>query len=274
MKYQLLLFLILKMLNSLFSIASNECGSRIMVGSQIWTYSSCSQQKMGYPLKAGYPVVIAFGVAPSIEYTLQQNKTVHSFSVSTSIPAVMNSDNGAGENFLISDSRPMYNKTILNYKLWLNLLKSGKFNAKHSFSSGLLYEYRKLTYKSEAYEKSSDLNLFLGPCLQVNYNVTQQWCILGEFDAHFYIPYLNYGRLETFSESGERIFSSAYRAFYYQTKFYLGIKYLIDSEIGVRIGFSKDDLVGFANRKPSFKVNDIIHHKLDRIYSLKVGVEF
>lgn len=274
MKFQIQYFTFAMLLCLKVSGAAEKNASNIIVSSEIWSYSSYSQQKMGYPLKAGYPAIKAYGVAPSIEYAFQQNKTFHSLSISSTIPAAMSSENGTGENHLISDSRPIYNKTILNYSLWFDLIKRGNFNAKHSFSSGLLFEYRKLTYKSETSEKSSDVNLYLGPCVQLNYNVTQQWCIMGEFDAHFYIPYFNYGRLETFSETGERIFSSAYRAFYYQTNFHLGIKYLIDNEMGIRIGFSKDDLVGFANRKPSFKVNDIIHHKLDRVYAITVGVDF
>lgn len=246
----------------------------LAVATQLWYYNSYSQQKMGYPIKAGYPVIQAQGVAVSVGYKLRRDSRIHAFSIETTAPAGLTSDNGTGQNHLLASNNLSYHKSIIGYKLWLNLFDFGKINAKHSFSSGVLYEYRKLHYASGAIEKTSDINLYLGPCFQISYDVNHQLQIFGEFDAHFYLPYVNYGSLKAFSETGEQTLSSPYRAFYYQTWFSVGIRCRISNQMGINVTFSKDDLVGFANREPSFKVNDIIHHKLDRVYALTVGVDF
>ncbi len=246
----------------------------LTVSSHLWSYSSYSQQKMGYPLRAGYPAIQAKGVAVRVNYKFSKGLVAHELSLLTTAPAGLTSNNGTGQNLLIENKSLSYHKSILGYKLWLNLIDLENIRATHSFSSGVLLEFRRLNYLSGDIEKTRDINLYLGPCFHIAYDVSQQWQVFAGFDAHFYLPYLNYGWLKTFSETGEQRFSSPYRAFYYQTNFSLGIRYDINKQMGVKVAFSKDDLVGFANRKPSFKVNDIIHHKLDRVYALKVGVEF
>ncbi len=259
----------------LFSQANDVIKPKgIFVSSNLWTYNSYSQQKMGYPLKAGYPVIQAQGVAVHGSYKFRRDSRIHAFSIESIAPVRLTSDNGTGQNHLLASNNLSYYKSIIGYKLWLNLFDFGKISVKQSFSSGVLYEYRKLNYVSGAIEKTSDINIYIGPCFQISYNVNQQWQIIGGFYAHFYLPYLNYGSLSTLYETGEQIFLSRYRAFYYQTNFSLGIRFKINNDLGIRIAFSKDDLVGFANRKPSFKINEIIHHKLDRVYALSVGVEF
>ena len=259
----------------LFAQSSEEISPKgLAVSSEVWSYNSYSQQKMGYPLKAGYPVIQAQGVAINIIYNLKQGTKVHSFSLKTTAPSGLSSNNGTGQNLLLTNNRPSYHKSALGYKLWLNLFELGKFKANHSISTGLLYEYRKLTYISGKSEVTSDINLYLGPNFEIKYIINQQWQLIVEFDAHFYLPYFNFGYLRMFSEAEEQIFSSVYRAFYYQTNFLLGAKYQLNKQMGIRIAFSKDDLVGFANRTPSFKVNDIIHYKFDRVFTLSVGVEF
>ncbi len=244
------------------------------ISSEVWSYNSYSQQKMGYPLKAGYPVIQAQGIAVSISYNFKQETKVHSLSLTATAPSGVTSNNGTGQNLLLTSNHLSYHKSTLGYKLWLNLFEFGKLKANHSISTGILYEYRNLTYISEKSEVTSDINLYVGPNFEIKYNINQQWQLIGGFDAHFYLPYINYGSLKTYSETGEQIFSSAYRAFYYQTNFLLGAKYQFNNQMRITIALSKDDLVGFANRTPSFKVNDIIHYKFDRVYALSVGVEF
>jgi hypothetical protein len=244
------------------------------ISSQFWFYRSYSQQKMGYPLRAGYPVVQAQGVALNGSFSFRKGPRVHTFSFFTTAPTKLSSDNGQGENFLLAESELSYYKAMLGYKLWLTLFDGDKISLKHNLSSGVLFEYRNLPFLSGTSEKTGDINLYLGPCFRATYDLNPQWQLSVGFDAHFYLPYFNYGSLSSFSDAGEKIYASSYRAFYYQTNFILGFRYAIDTDLGLRVAISKDDLVGFANRKPSFKVNDIIHHKLDRVFALTVGVDF
>lgn len=265
-------FISVKLLSA--EVMNDEKPIGLTITCQVWSYNSYSQQNMGFPIKAGYPVIQAQGGAVSVGYKFRRDTRIHTFSIFTTAPTSLTSDNGNGQNHLLASNNLSYHKSIIGYKLWLNLYEFGKISAKHSFSSGVLYEYRKLHYASGAIEKTNDINLYLGPCFQINYYAAPQWQVLGNFDAHFYFPYVNYGSLKTFSETGEQTLSSPYRAFYYHTQFSVGIRYRISNQIGITMAFSKDDLVGFANREPSFKVNDIIHHKLDRVYALTVGVDF
>ena len=244
------------------------------VSFQVWRYNSFSQQKMSYPIKAGYPVVLSQGLALNIDYHFQQGSIYHLLSFYSTLPTGLTSDDGTGQNYLLASNHLSFYKTKLDYSQQHHLFSKGKINAMYGFSAGLFYEYRVLKYTSGTGEKTNDINLYLGPNLNIKYNLNQKWRLSGGFDTHFYLPYLNYGMLTSFSATNKRIYSSPYRAFYYQTHFSIGIRYLISNNIGMHLILNKDDMTGFGNKKPGFSLKNIIHYKFDRIYALSLGIDF
>jgi len=238
------------------------------------SYNSYSQQNGDMPMKAGYPVVQAQMPAIGIGYHLPFPWVHHQFKLSFSIPSGLDSDDGTGEDHMLRDNFMAYAKAGLDYHLTFPLFRWKKLKARHGLNSGLLYEFRNLFYLSGAKERTRDINLYLGPVLQLTYRLDDNWTIQGGFDARFYLPYVNYGALLASNARGMTVYSSNYQGFYYQTIFSLEAAYRLPSEKTLKAGIRKNDLVGFAGRKPSFVVEEVVHFKLDRMYHYYIEYQF
>ena len=237
-------------------------------------YNSYSQQKNDFPIKAGYPVLLAHTSAFSIGYIIDNPKKDHEFTLKLGLPTSLSSDNGSGENHILNQDKSGYTRLGFDYSLTMNLFAWNKFKIRHSFLSGLLYESRQLTYSSGSEEITKDFNIYIGPGFQLLYHLNPKLNIEGGFDGRFYLPYLNYGKLQTFDHNGKRILSTNYRAFYYQAIFKLGFAYQITGRGVLEFGIKKNDLIGFANRRPLFYVNDLVHFKLDRLFNIYLCYQF
>jgi hypothetical protein len=275
-KYPALFILFTFIINTLaFSQSLHEKDSTTWKFSVAWTrYLSFSQKKTDLPMKAGYPFLYSQMPSAGIGYRFLKKKTLHQANVHLTIPARLGSENGNGDNLITQKKRSRYFRSGIHYRVSFPLFQWKGLYAKHAFLSGLLYEYRKIQYKSDAKEITSDINLYIGPGFTVKYNLEKDWVIEGAFDARFYIPYVNYGTIQSYDSQGQKIFTSGYRAFYYQAIFSLGLDYNIPDQGTAGIGIKKNDLVGFANRKPRFRVEDIVHFKLDNLLHIYLQYKF
>ncbi len=230
-----------------------------------WSYCSFSLQKNSLPLSLGYPVIKSELFAFGISYNIYKAKANHHIKLILSIPSSLDSDNGRGGNYILQKNKSKYFRSEIDYRLSFSLLSWKGLKARHSFLCGLLYENRKAIYLSGAAEKTEDINFYIGPGLQFEYNIADNWIIEATFDGHFYLPFINYGMLTSTDSKGMIIFTSSYRALYYQTIFKAGIACRLSEQSEVEIGIQKNNLIGFANREPLFYLKDIVHFKLDRL---------
>jgi hypothetical protein len=229
-------------------------------------YRSYSQQNNKIPMKAGYPVILSQTPVLGLGYRVYGSKARHTLDLNFGIPATLDSDNGGGQNLLLRDRMMSYYRIGLDYHLHWHLLRWKKFSLDHGLTSGLLYEKRNLHYLAGSREKTQDMNFYLGPALHLQYDLGNPWTIGGTFDARFYLPYFNYGTLDAIDEEGMLSFTSEYHGFYYQTLFTLALTRGLDNGSFLQLGVTKNDLVGFAGREPSFRVNEVVHFKLDRLF--------
>ena len=237
-------------------------------------YRSFSQQKMDFPMKAGYPVLQSRSPAFGAWYRLFSSKAHHKISLKATVPRQLLSNDGRGNNYLLQESGFSYFRLGLDYHLTYPLVEWKGLIVRHGLTSGLLYENRDLMYFSGAREQTADINLYLGPGFYANYQLNSRLALKGRFDGRFYLPWVNYGRLRAWDAQGETVFSHTYRGFYYQALFRVGVSYRLEREGIVEAGVMKSDLVGFANRKPAFQVDEMVHHKLDRLLHFYFSYRF
>lgn len=237
-------------------------------------YQSFSQQKTSMRMKAAYPSYVSKILAFNSTYKIEKAKSIQEINFSLSLPSSIDSDDGSGTNYLLDKKQSRYFRSELNYRKSFSLLKWNRFNIKHAFISGLLYESRNLHFLSNSVEKTKDINLYIGPALQMQYDLSESFALKAYFDASFYLPYLNYGVLEAADASDNTFFTSVYRAFYYETIFKMELAYLLPNLNSIILGIAKDDLVGFANRKPLFYIDDVVHFKFDRLYHFSLKYQF
>lgn len=237
-------------------------------------YRSFSQQNGEFPMKIGYPVIRAQVPALGIAYDFVGSSAQHRFKLSFGMPSALDSDDGTGSNYLLHDNSMTYYRGGFDYHLAFPLFQWKGIKLRHGLTSGMLFEYRNLHFLSGAKEKTRDINFYLGPGLRVNYELNEQWALEGAFDGRFYLPYFNYGTLDASDPEGRMVFSSDYHGFYYQTLFSLEIAYRITSQEVVKLRVTKDDIVGFAGSEPSFRIDDIVHFKLDRIFHYTISYQF
>ncbi|MDZ7797733.1 MAG: hypothetical protein U5N56_12135 [Candidatus Marinimicrobia bacterium] len=237
-------------------------------------HRSFSQQSTRIPMKAGFPLILTKTPVFGLGYRREYPGVKHFFSAAISLPGVLDSDNGSGQNYLFNGDESRLFISKLDYRLTMQLFQWKKITAEHAFTSGLLYEYRQLRYLQGGREITRDLNLYIGPRMQAVWQINDKWSLGGFFDGRFYLPYLNYGYLQSLDEAGNEIFSSSYRAFYYQTLSGLRISFQTSAGQRIDLGIKKDDIVGFANRKPLFRPDDVIHYKLRRDLRYYVACTF
>jgi hypothetical protein len=244
------------------------------LSAQWMNYRSFSQQKLDIPMKGGYPLLQSRTLVLEAGYTLVKGKIQHAFRINAGFPASLQADAGTGSNRLLEERRNTHFRSGMNHQLTFPLFQWKGLNGRHGLSSGLLYERRRLVYLSGSQETTRDINFYLGPSLKLRYALSSSWKIKAGFDAHFYLPYLNYGQLTARNSRDEIAFSSDYRGFYYQTIFRLGVSSGILTPNPIELGVLKNDMVGFASRKPSFEATDIVHFKLDRLLHFYLKYRF
>lgn len=244
------------------------------ISTEWWSYSSFSQQKPTTPVQASYPAIESRSFALGILRSINRPNAHHDFTLTVSLPSSLDSDNGTGMNHLLKQNSHTYFRSNIDYRMSFPLFHWGNLRARHGLISGLLYENRKLHYLSGATEKAEDINLYIGPGIQLAYGLSSDWIIEGTFDGRFYLPYTNYGTLHAFNASGISVFSSAYSGFYYQTLFKLGVSWQLPKKDKLQVGVVKNDLIGFASQKPSFYVTNVVHFKLDRLFHYYVRYRF
>ena len=229
-------------------------------------YRSYSQQNNEIPMKAGYPVIQSQTPVLGLGYHIYGPQARHTLALNLGIPASLDSDNGGGQNLLLRDQMMSYYRIGFDYHLHWHLFRWKKFSMDHGLTSGLLYESRNLHYLSGSRERTKDVNFYLGPALNLRYHLDNQWIIEGIFDARFYLPYVNYGNLNAIDKEGMLTFTSEYHGFYYQTLFSLALTRKMPNGSLLKLGVVKNDMIGFAGREPTFRVEEVVHFKLDRLF--------
>lgn len=257
------IFILLLMSTSLFAV-SGQMEKHVGFNFQSYSYASYSEQGSHFPLIAGNPRITTSIFAIGGTFHVSR----HEFSADIFYPGKLSSDDGIGNNYLLNEISSTYFRSQLDYAFYMPLFKCGRINVNHALNMGLLYEDRVLTYSLGRSESTKDINMYLGPRIKLDVDFEQNWSIHLNFDARFYLPYLNYGKLISRNSSELLIYSTDYYAFYYQVVLGLQISKKINDKNTIHVGVHKNDLVGFANSRPLFYMDDMVHFKLDRLINL------
>ena len=259
-----------------FSHAQKFSDGKMITGLSLnyLNYRSFSQQKTNLKMHSGYPVLISNIPAASFHLHFNKSKSSHNIDWRINLPAGLTSDNGTGMNFLLNEDKSNYFRSSLGYRLTWPLLNFSWLELRHGFVTGLQFEKRKLTYLSGSIEKTTDINAYLGPALKAEIPVNRNIGFFGNFDGQFYLPYLNYGKIKSYNYLGSLTYSDHYFGFYYQARFIAGLNFFLENTRKISLGIEKNDIVGFAGPSPSFKAENIIHYKLDRLLGIFLSVTF
>jgi hypothetical protein len=258
------------MIISVLSLRAEADGLMLGLNFNYQSYSSFSQQNLSYPMIAGYPAL----KASLFQMGFDLKAKAHEFQVSFGVPVFLTSRDGVGGNTLLLEEESRYSRFTFDYACHFPLFTKGRFSGQHAFSAGILYEDRLLYFYSQASESTRDVNMYIGPRLRLNMDLTDTWTLQFLFDGRFYLPYLNKGHLVDLDENAELVYESDYYAFYYQTIFNLNLTKRFSDGNGLEIGVDKNNIVGFANSRPIFYTDDLLHYKLDSLYKIYMKIYF
>lgn len=235
---------------------------------RVFNYRSYSQQLANMPMIAGYPVITTQSFLPGI--TL--NIGAHEIYAAWSIPAKLSSDDGTGQNFLLNEQGNSYTRVHLDYAWHFPLISKGQFSLFHALNMGLLYENRYMFYESLGYEWALDLNYYIGPRIKMAYALMKDLDLEFTFDGRFYLPYLNTGILRSRSGLHAITYESSYHGFYYNSLFELTVNKAFVNGNSIALKVKSEWLIGYANSRPLFRIDDLIHFKFDRL--IHIGLEY
>jgi len=274
-KYPLALFLLAF---TFFSSAQEKQDKkndvRFRVSTGLSFYQAFSQKKNSMTMKMGYPVFkgSAFQAGGKIIWSGQ--KIMHHLNLDVLHLPTMTSDDGLGNNFLLQKNQSNLTSILLEHQMERTLFRYQSFNFNFAPLAGLDFQHRNITYQSKTREQTTDINLFLGIRTIPRFHINNILSIQTGFDSFFYLPYLNTGRLQKWDSQKNLVEKSAYHAFYYRTRLHASIKYKLNKEKNFRLGYRNEKTVGFANSKPLFYIEKLIHHRMNRYHNFFVEYEF
>ena len=222
----------------------------------------------------GYPVFKAFVPGIGLGYSFSKNKTEHLLQFDAFYSPYLNSDDGHGNNFILQKNKSKFTSLQISHRMYYPLLTSGKFDLDFGGVACLDFQRRYLTYLSGLEERTADIHFCLGPDARLKYEATGRLSVKLAFSGMFYIPYLNTGKLKRWDVEGELIYKSNYHAFYYRTMFDISLGYKLTKEQAISLGYVKDDIVGFANARPLFHIDEMKHFRLDRMHNFYIRYHF
>jgi len=274
-KYLLVLFLLAF---TFFSQAQKKQDKkndvRFRVSAGLSFHQAFSQKKNSMVMKMGYPVFkgSAFQVGGKIIWSGQ--KIMHHLNLDVLHLPTMTSDDGLSNNFLLQKNQSNLTSILLEHQMERTLFSYQSFNLNFAPLAGLDFQNRNITYMSKTSEQTTDINLFFGISTVPRFHINNALSIQAGFDSFFYLPYLNAGRLKKWDSQKNLVEKSTYRAFYYRTRLHASIKYKMNKGKNFRLGYRNEKTVGFANSKPLFYIEKLIHHRMDRYHKFFLEYEF
>lgn len=224
--------------------------------------------KMGYPVFKGS----AFQVGGKIIWPGQ--KVMHNLNLDVSHLPTMISDDGLGNNFLLQKNQSKLTSIQLEHQMERTLISYQSLDMNIAPLAGLDFQMRNIVYTGNAREHTTDMNLFLGIRSVPRFYFNNTLSIQGGFDSFFYLPYLNTGMLKKWDSQKNLVEKTIYRAFYYRTRFHASINYKMKDGKSLRLGYRNEKTVGFANGKPLFYIEKLVHHRMERYNTIFLEYEF
>jgi hypothetical protein len=274
-KYLLVLFLLaFTFLSSAQEKQVKKNEVRFFISTGLNFYQAFSQKKNSMVMKMGYPVFkgSAFQAGGKIIWSGQ--KIRHHLNLDVSHLPAMTSDDGLGNNFLLQKNQSNLTNILLEHQMERTLFNYRSLDLNLAPLAGLDFQRRNIIYMSNAREQTTDINLFVGIRTVPRFHINNALSIQAGFDSFFYLPYLNAGRLKKWDSQKNLVEKSTYRAFYYRTRLHASIKYKMNNGKNFRLGYRNEKTVGFANSKPLFYIEKLIHHRMDRYNKFFVEYEF
>lgn len=274
-KYQLIIFLFAFTLPSPAQEKQDTVNNmHFRVSAGINFYQAFSQKKNSMIMKMGYPVFKGATLQVGGKIIWPGQKVMHHLNLDVSHLPSMTSDDGLGNNFLLQKSQSNLTSILLEYHMERTLFSYQSFDMNIAPLSGLDFQHRNITYVSNTREQTTDINLFFGIRTVPRFQINNALSIQTGFDSFFYLPYLNTGTLKKWDSQKNLVEKSTYRAFYYRTRLHASIKYNTNSGKSFRLGYRNEKTVGFANSKPLFYIEKLVHHRMNRYHNIFVEYEF
>ncbi|MGM0613646.1 MAG: hypothetical protein ACQESM_09070 [Bacteroidota bacterium] len=275
MKYLILIFFLAFALPSTAQEKQDTLNDiRFRASAGLNFYRAFSQKKNSMVMKMGYPVFkgAAFNAGGKIIWSGQKVK--HHLNLDVSHLPTIISDDGLGNNFLLQKNKSHLTSILLEHQMERTLFNYQSLDMNIAPLAGLDFQHRNITYMRKTSEQTTDINLFIGIRTVPRFHINNALSIQAGFDSFFYLPYLNTGRLKKWDSKKNLVEKSTYHAFYYRTRLHASIKYKMNNGKNFRLGYRNEKTVGFANSKPLFYIEKLIHHRMDRHHNFFVEYEF
>jgi hypothetical protein len=237
-------------------------------------YQAFSQKKNSMVMKMGYPVLRgnSFQIGGKISWSGKKSR--HHLNLNISHLPTMTSDDGLGNNFLLQKAQSNLTGIILEHRMERTLFSYQSFDLDFAPLAGLDFQLRNVTYTSDSREQTTDINIFMGLRTVPKFHINKTLSLQAGFDSFFYLPYLNTGTLKKWDRKDNLVEKTSYYAFYYRTRFHASVKYKANNDKTFRLGYRNNKTVGFANSKPLFYIEELVHHRMDRYHNFFIEYEF
>jgi len=274
-KYLLVLFLLAFTLSSpMQAQQENEHNIRFRISAGLDFYQAFSQKKNSMVMKMGYPVFKGFAFQAGGGIAWVGQKVKHHLNLSILHLPTMTSDDGLGNNFLLQKKQSNLTSILLEHQMERTLFSYQSLDMNIAPLAGLDFQHRNITYISETREQTTDINLYFGIRTFPRFHINNVWSMQAGFDSFFYLPYLNTGKLKKWDSEKNLVEKTTYYAFYYRTRLHASIIYKTNNGKAFRFGYRNLNTVGFANSKPLFYIDKLVHHRMDRYHHFFVEYEF
>ena len=275
MKCLLLIFLLAFALTSAAQENQNkEYDFRFRFSAGINLYQAFSQKKNSMVMKMGYPVFKGAEFQVGGNLTWAGRKFRHHLNLEVSHLPAMTSDDGLGNNFLLQKSKSNLTALLLEHQMERTLFSYQSLDMNIAPLAGLDFQHRNITYTSKSREQNTDFNFFFGIRTAPRFHINKALSVQAGFDSFFYLPYLNTGTLKKWDSQNNLVEKSTYRAFYYRTRLHAAVNYKMKNGKRFRLGYRHEKTVGFANSKPLFYIEKLVHHRMDRYNKFFLEYEF
>lgn len=237
-------------------------------------YHAFSQKKNSMVMKMGYPVFKGNPIQLGGKISWVGKKSRHFLNLNILHLPSMISDDGLGNNFLLQKSKSQLTGVLVEHQMERTLFSYQSLDLDYAPLAGLEFQLRNVTYNSNSREQTRDINLFLGIRTVPKFHLNKTLTLQAGFDSFFYLPYLNTGKLKKWNGEEKLVERTTYHAFYYRTRLHVSVKYKANNGKTLRLGYRNGKTVGFANSKPLFYIEELVHHRMDRYHNFFIEYEF
>lgn len=237
------------------------------------SYQSFLKSNDAFPYRASDLLGQGEFAAVDLMVQLERELFRHFFISTYAMPAGLRSGAPPAGDDPLREPVSNYHRLQFQYYFNLPLFRIGGFRSWYGGSSSVLYENRNLRFASGGSEEKWDLNFGIGPVLAAEYSLSRHFALRGEGHMLFYLPQASYGNIKRLNEADEPV-DVAFHSFTFSTLLDAKLMIYPQRYLQLHLGYRNNYQNGFGNSAHSFRIGELMTHKLDHLHEFYLGLHF